>query len=67
MTDSDSRFDIDDDTGGFFDAGLGVQWNFGKQFMVRGEYITAFSDHSLNNLLDSGDFKGVEVSLGYRF
>ncbi|WP_170107715.1 outer membrane beta-barrel protein [Photobacterium lipolyticum] len=64
---SDARINLEDDTGGIIDAGLGLQWNFGKQYMLRGEYITAVYDYSLDNMLDAGDFQGVQVSFGYRF
>ena len=64
---SDARINLEDDTGGIIDVGLGLQWNFGKQFMLRGEYITAIYDYSLDNMLDAGDFQGVQLSFGYRF
>lgn len=59
----------DSDSGFMFDAGVGIQWNMNKRFMIRGEYITNFADSSLENFDfdNSMTYEGIQLALGYRF
>ncbi|WP_330961876.1 outer membrane beta-barrel protein [Photobacterium sp. 53610] len=54
-------------TGVMVDAGIGLHWDINRRLIMRAEYITNVTDHSLGDLSKNYDYNGAQFTLGYRF